>query len=465
LNYVISIILGFILLGFALFQLLTFGLYKKIDGVLTAESKWVENIIKEKIQYGEEEVIEEISEHMGPKDDDQFSVLFSKDQKLVYASQYPENENFLAALSPQLETAGDSPLIRSVKIDKNNKHYRVLTKRIFLSDRNEFILAVGSSLTDVKAIQRQLVLWLLIIIPLIGIVFGLWAKFSAAKISKPLEIMSDRAKSITVNKMSENIEVPPSYKEIRDLAGSFNEMILRLDRSISEIKRFTSDASHELRTPLSVLKSQIQLALRDKATLPQYQKIFENGLNEVIYMEKVVSNLLTLSRYDSGKIKLENSVVDLSDLLIEQCEKIKPYAKGRKVSIVLETIEPVKVSGDKMYLAQMIFNLLDNAVKYNKKAGKVFVELISMQNKARCLLKIRDTGLGIPKTDLPHVFDRFYRVDKSRSRETMGSGLGLSIVKLIIELHEGMIQIDSDENRETAVTVVFHLSSPSLDVG
>ena len=458
-NYVISIILGFTLFGFVLFGFLTYGLYKKIDGALTAESKWIENTIMAKMSDGEEEVVEEISEHMEPKGDDQISVIFSQDQKIVYVSQNPENENFLFEFSPQLEIIGNYPIIRTIKIDKTNTFYRVLAKKIFPSEGNEYILALGLSLSDVRVIQGQLVLWLLIIIPLIGAAFALWARFFAVKISQPLEIMSDQAKRITVNQLTQSIEIPSSYKEIKDLADSFNEMIRRLDRSISEIKRFTSDASHELRTPLSVLKSQMQLSLRDNATPLQYRKTFENELEEVQYMEKIVDNLLTLSRYDSGKIKLDNTIVDLSDLLIEQCEKINPYARGKNVSIVLETIQPVQISGDKMYLAQMIFNLLDNAVKYNKDAGQVCIDLKSMQKNGSCLLKIRDTGLGIPKTDLPNIFDRFYRVDKSRSREIMGSGLGLSIAKLIVELHEGEVTIESEENKGTTVIVSLPLSS------
>ncbi len=246
---------------------------------------------------------------------------------------------------------------------------------------------------------------------------------------------------------------------MKELASSFNEMIRKLDKSVSEIKRFTSDASHELRTPLSILKSQIQAALRDKITPDQFRKILEDELDEVIYMEKIVNNLLLLSRYDSRKIKLENTVVDLSDLLIEQCERMRSLAKRKKVKIELGLIDPIKIIGDKDYLAQMLSNLLDNSIKYNRKNGKVYIELKTLKGKNTCSLIIRDTGIGISESDLPYIFDRFYRVDKSRSRKVMGSGLGLSIVKMIVELHGGEIIVKSKKAEGTTVILTFQLFS------
>ncbi len=457
-NYVLSIFLGFILFSFALFWLLTFGLYKKIDGILISESEWIENVIKAEIQYGEDEVIGEISEHIETTGADEYTIVFSKDLKIIYSSPNLNKSNFPLSLLQQIETINTSSRIQSIKINKNDMNYRVLAKRIVLPENKEFILEISASLREVEALQRQLIYWLLVIAPLVGIPFILWARSFASKISRPLEEMSAGAKKITVNKLSKNIEIRSSYKEANDLADSFNDMIQRLDQSILEIKRFTSDASHELRTPLSVLKSQIQIALRNKETPHQFGEIFKNELVEVNYMEKIVDNLLTLSRYDSGKITLKKSIVDLSDLCIEQYEKIKILAKSKNVRIVLGSIHPAKIMGDKIFLTQVIFNLLDNAVKYNKEGGKVYIDLRVLQEEESCLVTIRNTGTGIPKADIHRVFDRFYRVDKSRSREIMGSGLGLSIVKLIVELHGGKVTIGSEENK-TIVIVALPLSS------
>lgn len=461
-NYVLSIFLGFILFSFALFLLLTSGLYKKVDDTLISEYKWIETFLKDNIRFGEKYVMEETAEHISPNNKDLYAMILSKDRKIVFLSENLKNENFLLNKYDEKEIDHKSYNIRSLEIEKvykNDIHLRLLIKRIVLPlDNKDYLLAIATPVNDIKSIQKQLIFWLLIIIPLIGIPFALWSKFSAKKISRPLEIMSNRAKKVTINRLSENIEIPLSYKEVEDLTESFNEMIQRLKRSILEIKRFTSDASHELRTPLAVLKSQIQVALREREIPPEFRRILEEEFNEVIYMEKIVNNLLFLSRFDSAEIKMENSIVDLSDLVIEQCEKMKIFAKSKNVRIILGHIDPVKVLGDKTCLTQMISNLVDNAIKYNKQGGKVYVDL-SLPLSNSCSLRIKDTGIGIPKDEISHIFDRFYRVDKSRSRKIMGSGLGLSIVKLIAELHHGDINIKSEKDQGTAITISLPICS------
>ena len=171
-------------------------------------------------------------------------------------------------------------------------------------------------------------------------------------------------------------------------------------------------------------------------------------------MEKIVDSLLLLSRYDAQKISLERTVVDFSDLVIEQTEKKKALAREHQVELQILHIEPTKILGDRLYLSQMVSNLLDNAVKYNRPGGRVELKVEAIQPN-RCQFTVKDTGLGIPSKDLPQVFERFYRVDKSRSRQVMGSGLGLSIVKLIVELHQGEISIQSKEGEGTTVTVTL----------
>ena len=417
---------------------------------------WVENFMKDNINFGEEYVIEEIAEHIDPKDE--YVALFSKEGKIIYLSRNLRENNFLFTPHSKIEELNKPLEIHSVEIEENDAHYRILTKKIVFPN-NEYILKIAVNIDDLKSIQKQLIFWLFVIIPLVGLPFILWSKFFASKISKPIEIISNKAKKITINELSQTIKIPSSYKEVKELADSFNEMIRKLDKSISEIKRFTSDASHELRTPLSILKGQIQAVLRDKALPNSFRKIFEEELDEVNYMEKIVNNLLLLSRYDSRKIKIENAIVDLSDLLIEQCERMKGLAKRKKVKIKLGPIDPVKIIGDKAYLAQMLSNLLDNSIKYNKENGEVYVELKAQKEKNICSLTIQDTGIGIPESDLPRIFDRFYRVDKSRSRKIMGSGLGLSIVKMIVELHKGKITIKSKENKGTTIILNFPLAS------
>jgi|GEM_PF-1029875 heavy metal sensor kinase len=457
-NYVLSIFLGFTLFSLTLFWLLTSGLYKKVDNTLTSEADWIENFMKENLQYGENYVFEEIDEHISPDNQDLALIILNRQNQVVFQTDNLINNNFLLPWAPpQSPPATKETHIFSTEVDQKDGtelHLRVLTRKISIQPDGNYYLKIALDINDVEAVQRQLLFWLLIIIPLIGVPFALWSKYSARQIARPLEFLSQRARRITINQLSEKIEIPPSYREVEDLTQSFNEMIQRLNKSIAGIKRFTSDASHELRTPLAVLKSQIQVALREKKLPTPLLQFLQDELNEVAYMEKIVDNLLLLSRYDAHKISLEKTVVDFSDLVIEQTEKKKELAREHQVELQLLHIEPTKILGDRLYLSQMISNLLDNAIKYNRPGGRVEIK-VETTPQNRCQFTVKDTGLGIPSKDLAYVFDRFYRVDKSRSRQVMGSGLGLSIVKLIVELHLGEINIQSKEGEGTMVMVTL----------
>jgi signal transduction histidine kinase len=452
-SYVVSIFIGFILFSLALFWMLSAGLYKGIDKNLLSDGIWIKNFIRENRETGEDYIREELAEHFEPKGEEANIFVSSGSGDIVYQSAVIKKNDFLRRAFARAGNREQLSEIQTIEVEENDTQYRLLTQKLTLSEDKFYMLHLASSLGDLKTIQRQLIFWLLVVIPLIGIPFGLWARAFARRVSGPLTMMAAKTREITVQKLSQRMEIPPSYDELQKLAESFNDMIVRLDQSVAEIKRFTSDASHELRTPLSVLKSQIQLALEEKSTSAEISKMLRDEFAEVSYMEKIINNLLMLSRYDAANFKIEGGLVDLSDILIEQCEKIRGSASPKGISIALGTIEPVQVRGDKTYLTQMVFNLLDNAVKYNKDGGNISIELRIEVDIRQAIMTIQDTGIGIPEENLPHVFERFYRVDKSRSREVSGSGLGLSIVKLITDLHKGKIQIESTLNEGTIVTV------------
>jgi heavy metal sensor kinase len=452
-RHVVSIFIGFILFSLALFWMFSGSLYKGIDKNLLSDGIWIKNFIRENGERGEDYLREEFAEHFESKGEEANILISSGSGNIVYQSAVIEKNDFLRRAITRAGNKNQLSEIRTIEVEQNDAPYRLLNQKLALSEDRSYVLHLAFSLSDLKTMQRQLIFWLLVIIPLIGIPFSLWARAFAQRISKPLTTMAAKTRDITVQKLSQRMEIPPSYDEIQKLAESFNDMILRLDQSVGEIKRFTSDASHELRTPLSVLKSQIQLALGEKTIPAEISKIFKDELTEVSYMEKIIDNLLMLSRYDAGSFKIEGSLVDLSDILVELSEKIRESASARGISIAQGAIEPVRVRGDKTYLTQMVSNLLDNAVKYNKDGGDISIELRIEVDTRQAILTIQDTGIGIPEENLPHIFERFYRVDKSRSREVSGSGLGLSIVKLITNLHKGKIQIESNLGKGTTVTI------------
>jgi len=176
-------------------------------------------------------------------------------------------------------------------------------------------------------------------------------------------------------------------------------------------------------------------------------------------MTRIVDDLLLLSRADSRVAELDFQIVDLSDLVIESCERLRPYAEAGRLNLVVENIEPIEVNGDSLRLRQMFRNTLENAIKYTPERGEVRVQLRT-EGGDRSRLTIADTGIGIPASEIPRIFDRFYRVDKARSRERGGSGLGLSIVKWVVEAHAGTISIESEPGKGTLVTIFLPLWTP-----
>jgi heavy metal sensor kinase len=297
---------------------------------------------------------------------------------------------------------------------------------------------------------------LLLFVPILLILAGFGGWFLAGKSLRPLNDLTQRARSITVHHLNQPLAISGAGQEIQELIDVFNEMIRRLDTSFRQIKQFTADASHELRTPLTVIKGEAEVALRAERKPEDYRETLHRILDETNYMAHIVENLLLLSRIDAGQLQLRREPTALEEIVQEILQKLRVLlqAKNLRVHTQLEPVPPIL--GDRERLAQMAQNLIDNSLKYTPEDGEIQIRVY--QEGTSVVLSIRDTGIGIPASDLPHVFDRFYRVDKSRSRKIGGSGLGLSIVKWIVEAHQGQITMHSEEGQGTTVQVMFRVS-------
>lgn len=235
------------------------------------------------------------------------------------------------------------------------------------------------------------------------------------------------------------------------LAGKTLEPI---EEAMKEQERFVSDASHELRTPLTALKTTIEVALREKKmTTKEAKKVLEESLEEVENLESLSSSLLNLAQTSQLKEQSSFSRMDLAEVVEEAWRKVKNLAGQKKIEII-KNIQTVHLMGEKESLEKLVLILLDNAIKYTPTGGKVWLEVGAERRSA--VLKVSDTGIGIPEEDIPHIFDRFYRVETSRSKlEVSGYGLGLSIAKKIVERHNGKIQVTSRLDKGTTFIVFF----------
>ena len=346
------------------------------------------------------------------------------------------------------------PIFRDVTID--NVHLRVLTIPLKVGERPIGTIQLATNLAVVDATQGTLVTVLLVgsIICLgVAAVAG-WV--STGQALAPLERVTDTALQITrADDLSRRIPYQGSADdEVGKLIRSFNQTLSRLENLFETQRRFIADVGHELRTPLTVIKGNVDLMRRIGCSDDESLVGIDN---EVDRLTRLVGDLLLLAQAESGKLPLDSRTVELDTLLLEAMQQMRVLA-GERLTLRLGEIDQVLVCGDQDRLKQVILNLVGNAIKYTPDGGEVLVGLSKTESQAK--LVVSDTGPGIPAEDLPHVFERFYRGEKSRTRskDGKGFGLGLSIAYWIVRNHGGRIEVDSKEGQGTTFCVWLPLA-------
>jgi signal transduction histidine kinase len=336
--------------------------------------------------------------------------------------------------------------------DKSNPdgHLRVLSIPLQKHNQPTVVLQLASSL-DVVDSARQNLTDVLSIIWVVAVLFsGIVVWFTLGQTLKPLEAITETVEQINrADDLSRRIPYLRSDNdEIRNLVGSFNQTLERLEALFTSQQRLLADVSHELRTPLTVIKGNADLMRRMK-------RFDEESLmsidQEAGRLTRLVGGLLLLAQAETGKLALNMKRVEL-DLLITEVFQEMSILAGSKVHVRLNEIDQVYVNGDRDRLKQVFINLVANAIQYTPQGGDVFLSLEKIGEQARIIC--RDTGPGIPAEDMPHIFERFYRAEKSRTRrETTGFGLGLSIANWIVEHHGGRIEVNSQEGKGTTFAI------------
>lgn len=327
-------------------------------------------------------------------------------------------------------------------IISDNHPIRVITMPVIRNGKLANLVQVGTSKKVVVDTLKNLAIILWTAVPSVLLLTALIGRFIARRALKPVAKITQTAKDIGSGaNLSQRIPVPEVKDEIGELALTFNSMMDRLESSFSQMRQFSSDASHELRTPLTVLKGQSELTLGKERKPKEYQEVISSNLEEIQYMSKVLEDLFMLSKSDENQIALDYESVDLKLLIEEICRHAQIIASEKNIKIITAYIEKIQVYGDPVRLRQMIWNVIVNGIKYTQPDGEVTISL--QEKKDIALITIQDNGIGISNSDLPLIFNRFYRVDKARSREEGGTGLGLSICKFIVDAHKGSIDIES----------------------
>jgi len=279
--------------------------------------------------------------------------------------------------------------------------------------------------------------------------------FLARRAFKPVDQIAKTAREIEEKDLSRRIDVQ-TKDELGRLAATLNQMIDRLEKAFKRQKEFTGDASHELRAPLAVIQAEVTLSLQKDRGKQAYQKSLEIVSQEADHMGVIINQLLTLARADSGKEQLQFTKINLAKFLQDLCTDIEILCQEKGLTLQLDYFENLFINGDSRSLRNLVDNLLTNAIRYTATGGMISVALLRKKNMA--VISIADTGIGIPSDELPFIFERFYRVDKARSREDGGSGLGLAICKHIVNTHGGSIEVESQIQKGST----FHVKLPVL---
>lgn len=295
----------------------------------------------------------------------------------------------------------------------------------------------------------KLLLWVLPLSLLLTISGG-WLLAKSAL--RPVVAAAQAAESISVANLKERLQPYAGKDEFGTLIATLNHMITRVEEGVQRLQQFTQDAAHELRTPIAILRGDLELAYHDEKPSEETRTYLQKTLDRVIALGRIVDNLLLLARSDSGNYPIKKSLFRVDTAAKEIFEDLQILADGRPLTVCLQACEAVEFFGDELLIRRLFMNLCDNALKYTPQ-GKIDLALRNTQTGI--VFTISDTGEGIPAEDLPHIFDRFYRADKSRSSATGGSGLGLAICKWIVSAHQGDISLSSTVGAGTTVQISF----------
>ena len=343
------------------------------------------------------------------------------------------------------------PQYREVSLSPTEQA-RIITWPSSDEDGEMFFVVVGQSLKELHRAQRQLLFLLAISNPVALLLASLGGVWIANKALRPVDRLTRAAERIGRGNLNERVDEVGSNDEIGRLAATFNEMISKLEQAFERERRFTADASHELKTPLAVLRGDIEVALRRERSPDEYKRVLASSLEEIARLTKLTDDLLTLARSDAGDRVLELEPVRLEQLAAEAHAYIQPLAQSVGIALSYDAPRsPVLIEGDEKRLKQLLVNLLDNAIKYTPPGGSARLALAVENSYA--LVKVSDSGRGIPASALPHVFERFYRQSDPKDSRVTGFGLGLAISKWIVDAHGGTIEVESAEGEGSRFTV------------
>lgn len=449
--YTSLLTLTFLLLGGIAYGLLAYSLSRDMDSALNG----VAQVMAQKTRMGgnasfPSDVDELFRRFFGFSPLDRYIDIF--DPRGRRDARQARTRSHDLPLSPRaLKSASQGlPTFETVKA-AGPYPVRVLTMPVTEAGRVTNLVRVGMSLENMHQTRRRFLLIMAAVLPLGLLLAGGGGWLLARRALRPVDRMTRTARRISGEHLDERLQETETGDELDRLAKTLNDMLGRLDDAFHQMRQFSADASHELQTPLTILKGEMEVALRSQRSPAEYQRVLQSGLEEIDRINHLVAGLLLLARADAGVLRLDMQPVALKELLQEICEQIKVVADNHAVSLYPRLAEAVFVRGDREHLRRLLLNLVDNAVKYTPAGGSVTLSLQSDNDWAS--LRIADTGIGLSKDEQQRIFSRFHRATDTRGRDQKGVGLGLSIASSIVRAHGGSIHVESTPGQGSTFTV------------
>lgn len=395
-----------------------------------------------------------------------YLIVYSLNKKVIFASPMTQ---FVYFEMPLPEKTIELGFTSSAKVkanlpmlntdNKGNVTFRGITRKMFYNNKPIGWIQVGLPITKVENDLSNLFDVILLVNVFAVLLVGIGGYYIIGKFLYPVKIITDKAQKISSSNLSERIEIQNEQDELGHLTLTLNNLLERLSRSFDTQRNFMADAAHELKTPLTVLRAHWENELNNKKLNNDFKERLAQDVEQISRLNQLINKLLFLSQTEDVYEKLNLSTFQLDEFLRDIIDDARILADLKQQTIDAIELVPTSIQADREQLYQLFFNLIDNAIKYTPENGKIWIALREQDNEVQ--IKIRDNGPGIEQENLAKIFERFYRVDKDRSRKSGGSGLGLSICKLVVNAHKGSISVESKLKQGTTFIVNLPANSPS----
>ena len=425
-----------------------------LDDALRKDAAGIRGVIGTELPEGASALNDELDELNGTQASGLILIVSATDHSYTYEG--PAARAASSSHDRMADWQFDSGAREFSTVHIDGRQFRAAREQVEAAGRTFTIEVATPTESFDQALDRFR--WILFLTsPALLILASLGGYWMSRRALRPVDEIIGTARSIGADNLSRRLAVPAAHDELRRLTETLNEMLTRIDAAFQKIRQFTADASHELRTPVALMRTSAELALRKPRSDEEYREALAQILEAAERTSSLIDNLLTLARADAAASGLAAGALDLERTNLADC--VRSVSRQAETLAAPQSIqfaarvppEPVWVRADARVLERLLLILLDNAVKYTPREGKIELALTASNGTAQ--IAVRDTGPGIAAADLPHIFDRFYRADKARSSETGGAGLGLSIGRWIAESHGGSLTAESPASGGATFTI------------